>query len=165
MGGDLRILQIGELRLNRPLAGCLRDIPAQLESVLFNAKYLATSPTLLDVRLNDLYEAQPFRLTPADKQKLLSTLQARANSRPGQVWPYRVDVAIDLETAPQTDSRALQVAFAELQNLRLDEVYANLDLHVLEIGPDSLDRLKARVALRLSGLLKENRPQLPRHLT
>lgn len=120
---------------------------------------LATQPAIaplqfVSIVLKTTVESPQSSLSFTDCREILRALQSEALANEASVWPCSLE--IDCLTGSRGEfSPALRVAMNELEQIQIDDVYDNLDLHVLEWSPESLPSLKRRVASRLPHLLME----------
>lgn len=102
--------------------------------------------------------------SPAELETFLQSIQQAAGRQASSgVWPYR----ISLQTAFPQDFAGTQeweVAQRELSQLALEDVYENLDVHVLEIDSARFGLLQTSVALRLAEILSAGEPHETRLL-
>ncbi len=113
-------------------------------------------PAIVSINLD--CQDQSTCLSTLELADLLASLQNDAQDRQSGCWPVRLR---QLQPASISSSGSIgtpvQIALRELESLELGEVYENLDLQVLEIDQQLLQRLKGKVALRLPELLTESR--------
>lgn len=112
-------------------------------------------PSLLTISIKS-HLAKDIDLTHEEMQTLLREVQQTVFARNLSIWPYRILLDGTQSAASADVSSALKVAFSELAATQLEDVYENLDLHVLDFESQAFETSKRLASLRLSHLLNES---------
>lgn len=140
------------------------ESPAELQSRLISefkrfAEARGANPvsSLLSICLTPSTCSAPS-FSAAELETFLKAIQQTAARQALYgIWPYRISLQ---RAFPEVlaGTQELEVAYQELSQLALEDVYENLDVHVLEIDSDQFGQLKASVALRLAEILSAGEP-------